>query len=303
MNIEPVIILTNICNHKCIFCSRKDKEPIQSDEEKKIIVKNYTDTISFEGGEPTLSRDLIKWVRIAKKNRIREIMLVTNGFSLDREDVVRALLDAGVNVFNINFPSHIERIYNLLTDSCDYTKTVNSIKNIIKIVGGNRLRITMVLNKLNYVSLKDYFKFIKTNFGDIFYTEINMIKVKGRVKNRLYLVPRLSEINKFLIAGLNEAKKLNLKVISDGIPLCFMPGFEELNIDVFNLLYLKNKWNKEKQKKSICDECMIEKICSGPRKDYVKLYGSYELKPVKDEYQLESIIERMNFKYEKRMDK
>jgi MoaA/NifB/PqqE/SkfB family radical SAM enzyme len=292
MELEPVIHLTKACNHKCIFCSRKD-DPPESNTEIKEIIKNYKYTITFEGGEPTLSKNLIKWIKYAKKRKVRELMLVTNGFSLDKKENVEKLVKAGVDIFNINFPSHIEKIYDILTGSKNYHKTIKAMENIIEIAGYEKLRLTYVINSLNYRYLKGYANFLKKKLGKLFYVEINMIKILGRVRNRLWLVPKLSLIKKSIYEGFSEFEKKNINFIVDGIPLCYMKNFEDKNIDVFNLMNGGSFSVNEKRKTIICRNCDIKEICSGPRIDYVSLYGYDELKPVKNKKLLGQIKKKL----------
>lgn len=291
--LEPVIHLTKACNHKCIFCSRRDDDPPETEEEIIRIIDTFKDTITFEGGEPTLCKDLTKWIKYAKEKNVKEIMLVTNGFSLDDKDNVKKLLDAGVSIFNINFPSHIEKIYNLLTGSKNYLKTIKAIHNIIEVAGWEKLRLTYVLNKVNYKYLKGYADFIKKNFEKLFYVEINMIKVLGKVRIRPYLVPKLTEMEKYLLDGFKQFKKLGITFIVDGIPLCYMKGFEDRNIDVFNILTGGKFSLKEKRKQEICMNCNIKEICPGPRIDYTILYGYHHLKPIKDRKLTNKIIKKI----------
>lgn len=297
--IEPVIHLTRLCNHKCLFCLSIKEYPPENEEEINEIINNFKDnTITLEGGEPMLSKNLIPVVKKLKENNCKEIMLVTNGFSLNKSENIKRLLEAGVDVFNFNFPSHIEKLYNTLTSSNDYYKTINAIKQTIKIAGSKKTRLTFVLNALNYKYLKGYAGFIKAEFGgNISYTAINMIKIHSIVSKRLWLVPRFSEIKEYLKEGFYEFKKLNLNFITDGIPLCYMRGFEETSIDTWAIIRERQLPSfKEKTHIMVCNKCSLKKICQGIRKDYIKLYGEKEFKPIKNKKLYENIIIKVNGK-------
>lgn len=280
--IEPVIHITKACNHRCLFCSRKKEDPPESPKEISEILKTFKYTVTIEGGEPTLSKELFSLIRKAKKEKVREVMLVTNGFSLDKQENVRKMMYAGVDIFNFNFPSHIERIYNLLTGSKDFKKTVLAIKNCIEIAGPQKTRLTMVLNSVNYKHLYAWCRFIKKEFKEIFYCEVNMIKVLGSVRKRTWLVPKLTDMEEYLYKGFDEFKKLDIKFISDGLPLCFMKGSEENNIDAAMADSGGLFSASEKAHVAQCRKCLLKKICPGPRKDYVLIYGCHEIKPCID---------------------
>ncbi len=293
--IEPVIHITTACNHRCIFCSRKynPPDPPEAPDEVNMILEEFKDTITIEGGEPTLSKELPILSARAKKAGIREVMLVTNGYSLDEPENIKKLLSAGIDIFNFNFPSHIEKLYNTLSGSKNYHKTVSAIKNCIKNAGPQKTRLTMVLNSLNYKYLKGYAHFIKREFGQIFYAEINMIKLLGSVRKRIWLIPRLKDIAQYLKEGFSEFDKLGINFISDGIPLCFMNGFEHKNIDAYMSIKGGCFSTSEKSHFKPCLSCKIKSVCPGPRKDYVSIFGFNELKPVSNPRAKELILKRI----------
>jgi MoaA/NifB/PqqE/SkfB family radical SAM enzyme len=293
-NIEPMIMINNICNHRCIFCSRKIEPPTSANEAKEIV-KKFKHSISIEGGEPLLHKDIIQIVRGVKKEGVREVIIATNGFSLDKKERVKELVNAGVDVFNFNFPSHIKKLYEVLTQSKDYEKTILAIKNCIEIGGYKRVRITYVINALNYKYISKFSDFIKSEFGNVFYVELNMIKVLGKVKKRHYLVPKLIDIHPYIINGFKRFEKNNIHFISDGIPLCYMNGFEDRNIDAQVRVWNMNVWIAPKEKSHFkpCNDCVLKQICSGPRKDYVKIYGFSELKTIKDKNVLSDIVKKI----------
>jgi len=293
-NIEPMISINNICNHRCIFCSRKI-EPPTSPNEAKEIVKKFKHSISIEGGEPLLHKDIIQIVKGVKKEGVREVIIATNGFSLDKKERVKELVNAGVDVFNFNFPSHIKKLYEVLTQSKDYEKTILAIKNCIEIGGYKRVRITYVINALNYKYISKFADFVKSEFGNVFYVELNMIKVLGKVRKRHYLVPKLTDIHSYIINGFKRFEENNIHFISDGIPLCYMTGFEDRNIDAQVRVWNMNVWIAPNEKSHFkpCNDCVLKQICSGPRKDYVKIYGFSELKTIKDKNVLSDIVKKI----------
>jgi len=295
MILEPVVYLLRSCNHRCIFCSRAKDDDISTEEDIKKVLKDFKHCITIEGGEPLLHKDIIQIVKRVKKEGVREVIIATNGFSLDKKERVKELVNAGVDVFNFNFPSHIKKLYEVLTQSKDYEKTILAIKNCIEIGGYKRVRITYVINALNYKYISKFADFVKSEFGNVFYVELNMIKVLGKVRKRHYLVPKLTDIHPYLINGFERFRKNNIHFISDGIPLCYMTGFEDRNIDAQVKVWNMNIWTATNEKSHFkpCNDCVLKQICSGPRKDYVKIYGFSELKTIKDKNVLSDIVRRI----------
>lgn len=74
------------CNAKCSFCYWKKSTGLTLSR-FAFICKTLPDTfkqISITGGEPTLSDELIKYLKIARK-RFDKVVLNTNGFLLSKE--------------------------------------------------------------------------------------------------------------------------------------------------------------------------------------------------------------------------
>ena len=109
-----------------------------------------------------------------------------------------------------------------------------------------------------------------------------MIKVLGHVEKRAWLVPRLKEIKPYLKKALGILKKNNIKFLTDGFPLCYLPDFEYSSIDAFKIRHSGDSlYLGEKKKSKACLKCSLKNLCSGLREDYKELYGDSELEPSK----------------------
>jgi len=87
--------------------------------------------ISFSGGEPTLSRDLVHYVSAASRLGVGKIELVTNGVLLDDPRRVRALRDAGLTEAFVSLHAHDERLSSVMTQKIgDHAKSVKAIHNL-----------------------------------------------------------------------------------------------------------------------------------------------------------------------------
>ncbi|MEF3279818.1 MAG: radical SAM protein [Elusimicrobiota bacterium] len=145
----PVILATLKCNRKCIFCLRSDdSDPPHSITDIKNILNRYKDTITIEGGEPTLSKRLEYIIKLAKSSGAREVILMTNAYLLDNYLKIKRIINNGVDIFSINFPSHIEKLFNILTQTKgQYKKNSFSYKKNIKDI--TRKVKNNMCNKLN----------------------------------------------------------------------------------------------------------------------------------------------------------
>lgn len=281
---EPNIFVGNRCNQDCLFCSEAPEDRTMNDEQIHAIIKSRPDTISFEGGEPTLAKHLPSYVRQAKDGGIRDIILCTNGIRLANPNYVKELCDAGITLFNINFPSHQEKIFDFLTQTKKQLhQRLKAIRTLIDVAGGKKARLNFIVNRLNFLLLEGYVHFVHKTFPEIFYIEFNLIKVLGYVRRRTYLVPRLADVAPRLNNAMQIARSLGLSFISDGFPLCVLNGYEHHAIDVYKKVFGDNLYMSEKKKSPVCRDCSLAELCAGPRKDYLELYGDGELNPSKKE--------------------
>lgn len=276
----PNIFLGSRCNHDCLFCSEGLVDKTQSPEEIRAVIERARDVLSIEGGEPTLSKDLEKWVRFAREKGVRDIILCTNGARFSDEAYVKRLCDAGITLFNVNFPAHEERLFNVLTrTSGQFLKRLAALRALVAAAGGKRVRFNLVVNRLNSLVIAQYVHFVREHFPEIFYIEFNLVKVFGYVERRPYLVPRLKDAVPYLTRAMSSMARAKMKFITDGFPLCHLEGYEDAAIDVYKRLFNDPLYMGEKTKTPRCAGCSLDGICAGPRKDYVALYGDGELRP------------------------
>ena len=280
--ISQVINVTNACNQRCIFCSRVKSLGPYKPVHIREAVRRFKDSLCFEGGEPTLFRDILKWIRYAREEGVREIILVTNGYSLDNPSEARKYLQAGITLFNVNLPAHTPAAYDALTQTCgNFAARVKAVRTLIRVAGGHRVRVTLVATSLIMPNLPDYVRFILREFPNLRYLEINFPKRLGNCVTRPWLIPTLAESRKPLLSALELLKAGSMQVITDGFPLCIMKGFEHCSIDAHVLFYEErhHSFLREKIHCPPCARCSLAGICMGPRKDYVSRRDWSELRP------------------------
>lgn len=281
---ESAIFLTAVCNQDCVFCSGwgEASRRLSHDQIRRAILEQKN-TISFEGGEPALCKDLQKWVALARKNGTREIVLCTNGTGLDNPAFVNKLLKAGVTLFNVNFPSHLPKLFNLITQTKNaYQARVNAVKNLIAIAGPKRVRLTFVINRVNFMTMPGYAEYAARNFNGLFYIEFNMLKMHGRSAKRSYLLPKFSEVRPYMLEAAEVCGRNSIGFIVDGIPLCLMNNFEKSSIDRMKLMRNRRSYmDFEKLHVKACGRCAVKGKCAGVRRDYVAVHGEKELRPVR----------------------
>ena len=277
--LPPNIFLGSRCNHDCVFCSEGLQDKTQPPDVIRRVIAAKSDTLSIEGGEPTLSKDLETWVKLARKTGVRDIILCTNGVRFGDEAYVRRLCDAGITLFNVNFPAHQEKTFDAATGTQgQFAKRLAAYRALIDVAGGRRVRFNMVVHRLNYLLIPQYVRFVRARFPEIFYIEFNLVKVLGYVERRPYLVPRLADVMPGLLEAMRFMMRARMKFIVDGFPLCVMDGFEWAAIDPLKLYRGDSLYLDEKKKSPKCADCTHGSLCAGPREDYLALYGDGELR-------------------------
>lgn len=110
-----LIDVTNRCNLKCPVCFANAAaagylyEPSQ--DEIRQMLRNLRNlkphpcpAIQYAGGEPTVRKDLVELVKMAKEEGFTHVQIATNGIRLaKRENLAQELKDAGLNTVYLSF--------------------------------------------------------------------------------------------------------------------------------------------------------------------------------------------------------
>ncbi|NQU99825.1 MAG: radical SAM protein [Parcubacteria group bacterium] len=303
----------NDCNEDCLFCVRRgDASPIEFIDTKKakeILLKKRKqgyEGIYFDGGEPTLRKDLIELVQFAKDKKFRVVSILTNGVLLSKDKLVKDLLSVKNTKnfslsFSISLHSHRKDISEkLVARKNTFNKTIKGIENLIK-NGCRNLSLYRIITKYNYRDLPTFVNFVHKKFPQIKNITFSFIYPAGAALKNKNIFPRLSKVESYFQEALNLCKKyeISFSITTCGtIPLCFLKGYEYLLINQQELdrpenvglidssqdgefeLATKEFHQETKIKASWCADCLYNDKCGGIWRTYVEMYGIDELKPV-----------------------
>ncbi len=270
-----LVPINSICNQQCIFCSAEYRMKTNPSIPLKIIFQQILEKdnyIQISGGEPLLDKNLFKilaFIRKIKPNTFIELQ--TNWVLLKNK--LDKLQKYDVNLYNVNYPSHIEKINDIITWLKWSLKLREQwMKEVIK--RGLNLRINIIIVRQNYKTLPQMMDYIQENFEWFERIQFSFVKVMGWAdKNWKDVVPSYEEASEYIIEALKKAINYNFKVDIDHIPLCFLWPYWRYHVDY------KKKVNNEKgvyllEKIYInkCSWCKLKQYCSGYRKDYLSLY-------------------------------
>jgi len=292
------------CNNRCRFCvqgNKRETSPNKSDREVGEILKKKVTThqgVVFTGGEPTIRKELIDWIKYAKKLGYKSIQVQTNGRLLAYKDFCQAVIKAGANEFSPAIHGSNTKIHDYLTRAeGSFRQTVQGIKNLRSL--GQHIITNTVITRSNYKDLPNIAKLLVklgVNQFQFAFIHINQIIVSDPKLVKKF-VPHHSQVEPYVKKGLQIGIDAKIKVMTEAIPYCFMKGYEEYiaeriipEADVFDAEfevknYSKYRKTKGKIKGPECPKCKYNSICEGPWKEYPEIFGWSEFRPVKQSYE------------------
>jgi len=303
----------NDCNEDCLFCVRGgDEAPIDfigTKKAKEILSQKRKEDyqeLYFDGGEPTLRKDLFDLIQFAQEAGYRSVQILTNGVLLSDENLVKKILSVRkTKIFSLSFSvslhSHKKDISEKLVGRKNtFGKTIKGIENLLKNKAKN-VSIYHIIAKYNYKDLPEFVKFANKEFPQIRNITFSFIYPAGGALKNKQIFPRLSEVEPYFLKAAELCQKygISFSLSTCGtVPLCFLKGYEDVLInqqeldqpekvglvdakkDVKYQLASKEFHQKTKIKSSECQRCIFDDKCGGIWRDYAQMYGIKELKPI-----------------------
>ena len=277
-----LIHLFRKCNQRCVFCSY----PEEGGADEGVTLKGWFKEIAamppglvqISGGEPLLAPAAELCALLAAVKKLgRTAELQTNAIAAagmraeNLNKIVRGLNAAG-GYFNVNFPAaaaaqdlKITRVRGA------YKKRLAGVGRLLK--AGARVRLTHVISSLNYRELPDFAAFAVKKLKGVSWVQFSYIKGIGRADGSLFL-PRYSEVRPYLEKALFVCEKNGLHCEVDHIPPCFLGRHWAKSVDIAKMRAgTPGPHLSEKKKVPQCRGCRFFKLCPGPRKDYIAVYG------------------------------
>lgn len=299
------------CNNNCIHCFnssvieqlRREKVPIDrsTSELKRLIldVKNRSfESISFTGGEPTIRRDFFEILKFARKNGLRMGLQTNGSMFCSKQFAEKTLGIAPECTFTLSLHHTNPRVHDKITQvKGSWRQTVDGIKNLVSLGAGKRIFLKIVISKRNCKNLAKMVVFGKElGVGG---TTLTFPQAGGRTLGYWRkIIPKYCEIEKTLLDALSLSRKIGLPCSVNAVPLCFLGQYKnsalelsyvkmwmegegiERNLIGKNENILREMELSNRRKPLSCKKCMYFNICEGAWKEYFKLYGTGEFRPV-----------------------
>jgi wyosine [tRNA(Phe)-imidazoG37] synthetase (radical SAM superfamily) len=198
------VLVSGICNNNCVFCMEADRDlrraaqTRQSPADVQTMIAAYPSPhgILFTSGEPTLSRELLGYVRLARARGFADIALITNGRCLAYPDLTRRLVEAGVNRITISIHGHEARLHDGLTRTPgSFAQTRQGLDNVALLKTQHRLRLhtSTVVTRRNLPHFAEICDMLTPLAVDTMVFNIMMAVGRGAV-HLTQLMPRYHEI-------------------------------------------------------------------------------------------------------------
>lgn len=307
--------ITSRCNQNCLFCpvSHTEKDLPFSEIIKRMgeLKESGATEVMFSGGEPTLRTDLPQLIKKAYEMGFSEVCIQTNGSGLYDEELLKSYRREGPVKFDISFHTHRKEIFERINGGKDsFDRFLKGVENIRKHKAF--AYFTVVISSLNYKELKEQIEFAEENFPDIKHFSFNFVDPNGNALENKWIVPRLSEAEPYMKDAFGHILSKGMTFRIEFVPLCFLDEFEEYASEVrreedeewsFSSFVNKNeevvKRNNNYTKTERCNGCSLFERCPGLNPRYAKIYGTEELKPIRnkkhDGHYIVNINHRCNF--------
>lgn len=294
-----VFLISEACNHDCVYCIRqeKDKRPLFAEgflnTDKNNIIKhlglykNFTEEISLTGGEPLLNSQLAEIISLALDNGIKKINIHTNGSLLGRQDILDLFAKYKNNLkLVVSLPSTDGAVFKQITQTDNLAAIINNLKKYLAL--GFDLHVNIVVSKLNLASLKQ----TVADLADLGLKSIQFLGID--TYNQAYNIeysqslPVLEEI----VGKFHD--KIGFKLYA--LPKCVFRNFKylsgiyqvkvnratynELTIGSKSLLLKTDYLKISRRKIKACQLCSYNSNCEGIFKSYLSIYGENDFKPL-----------------------
>jgi MoaA/NifB/PqqE/SkfB family radical SAM enzyme len=278
------------CNNDCVFCvqgpEKKARYADKSTAEVFAIIeeaRERCDEIVLTGGEVTIRRDLPEVVAHAASLGYRVIQLQTNGRVLGNARAIERLAKAGVTEVSPAIHGPTAEVHDALTRSPGaFRQTVRGVANARAL--GLPVLINSVITQANHTLLPEMAAlFVRLEVSQFQFAFVHALGSAAIHFDDV--VPRLSETAPYIRRALAIARMGGVRAMTEGVPLCFLPGLEDHAAERFipKTRIVDATWTIEdytlmrrtqgKLKGPSCGGCRHKAACEGPWREYPERFG------------------------------
>lgn len=299
---KKVAIITGYtCNNNCVFCYDKEKRGIKdlnTTEIKNTLSQSRNlgcQYLDFLGGEFTIRKDASELIAFAKRLGFQVISVTTNGRIFTYKRHLQRFVDAGINSIVFSIHGHTPELHDAQTKvDGSFRQLMKGIENAKKL--GFEVRTNTTINSFNYKNLPEIAEFlIKTGTTN---AEFPYFDPTGKTPEDIKtIMPQVSKASPYIqkamdIGNKNKIKHWHVRYF----PLCYLKGYEHNLSEAQSLFEQEMHFGPgfsntqvdnsrkaiNKVKSESCKKCIYDNYCEGLWKDYAKVFGTHEIKAVKN---------------------
>jgi len=282
---DEIIRINFHCNQACEFCFVSTHLPTAEDALVENAIRDggaRGSRIVLSGGEPTLHKRLVDFVRLAAEVSRHPVCLQTNAIRLDDPKLVAALVTAGLSQAFVSLHGATAEISDLITSAPNtFVRTVVGLDHL------HEASVTIMLNfvicESNRHQIADTVRMIATRWPGATLNISFVAASTDLVPRTEELMPRYSAAMPQLSEAIDESVRLGLRIHGFesmcGIPLCLLPpsvGLETLMLTEIPADFDQGEFVRGRA----CADCGYQTRCYGIRRQYANLYGTDELRAI-----------------------
>ncbi len=283
------IKLNNKCNNLCNFCAddwniRKLPDPSFEQIKKELHNgrKQGFHRLIISGGEPTISPILFDVIDYARRIGFDYIHLVTNGRMLAVDSFFNRIIKV-VDRFQISMFEFYPDVFDDMAGVKSYKQVIKAMKKLAKVP--NEVIVNAVITKQNYKHLNELFLLLYAL--DVVNIQFAFINPTGFVKqffDKVFVT--YTEVEPYTYKVIETAKYLGYRnVWFENFPACIFKDYKKVIdylSDFKHPIENKDYYTVNKIKPDFCKKCKFYKQCEGIFKNYYKIKGFEELKPIEE---------------------
>ncbi len=271
------------CNQSCEFCFVSTHLPAAGDAAVREAITNAGRehaVLILSGGEPTLNPNLVSYVRLAKSEGVRGVLLQTNAIRLADAELTRTLAEAGVEQAMVSLHGSTAEISDVITSAPGtFEQTIVGIDELCKT--SVRVRLNFVFCQGNYRDFPRVVEMVAGRWPEAALVVSFVGSHTDVVPRSEELIPRFSDIMPHLLDGVEKAKLAGVEICGldsmCGLPLCLVPESERAEFS--DVAVSPDGGGGEFVKGDACATCAEGRRCYGIRSGYAELYGFDEVRP------------------------
>lgn len=290
------------CNNDCVFCGEQERREHSREigmfriagEQVKADLLRYRragyNHVTFLGGEPTIRKDILELVKLARMLGYRNVFLTTNGRRLGDREFLRALLKAGLTDVCVSVHGPDPATHDALTQRPgSFAQAEAALANLA--AEGQSFHTSTVITARSAPRLADTVRFLHRYRPVHIYLALPNPS-GGAYRQFATLYPCFSDVAPHVHAAIDAARELDQLLTVSKLPLCHLGGCEGYADDLFWATQHRRSINPQVQDEIqqsfadrtahalTCRDCRFRLVCEGVEVFYLQRRGAGELTPV-----------------------